>query len=398
MNKLSILVVSDLHVGTSHEHELDTKLIVNGTPNIYGQALIEYLKQLERKIDILVCAGDIGNKGCKETFKAGWSFLNTLASELSIDDVLCVPGNHDHQSRPSDESNPSGFSPKHELQFTDPPFPFNDYYKNTHFWAWNWELTQSENYNCISINSSAYHGFGSEFRHGRVALEVSKQIKDRLSQEDVKSKPLNLLICHHHPQKMDYVDVSYDGEAMEGADYLLSNIEAADIGPWLIIHGHKHYATISYGNSRTSTPPTILSAGSLSAVLYESIDSRTSNQFYLLEIDIDKSSQNGKVVGRFETYESNKLHQWQPSKSHNLPACGGFGSLYTPEQILNHLKSKINESNSFLEGDELNEFRDKIFNLPPFEFKRLERLLEKNGFMISREFSGEITEVGKRYE
>lgn len=118
----------------------------------------------------------------------------------------------------------------------------------------------------------------------------------------------------------------------------------------------------------------------------------------MLEIDIDKSSQNGKVVGRFETYESNKLHQWQPSKSHNLPACGGFGSLYTPEQILNHLKSKINESNSFLEGDELNEFRDKIFNLPPFEFKRLEKLLEKNGFMISREFSGEITEVGKRYE
>lgn len=40
----------------------------------------------------------------------------------------------------------------------------------------------------------------------------------------------------------------------------------------------------------------------------------------------------------------------------------------------------------------------KYLIYPLLSFKRLEKLLEKNGFMISREFSGEITEVGKRYE
>ena len=398
MDQLNILVISDLHVGLTHEDECDTKLIVNGTPNVYGEALIEYIQKLDRKIDLLVCTGDIGNKGCSQSFSAGWKYLKKLANDLNVNCMLCVPGNHDHQSRPLDDSNPNGFSPKHGLQFIDPPFPFDDFNKNTHFWAWNWALTISEHYNCISLNSSAYHGFGSEFKHGRIALEVSDQIKNRLSQVDIDSKPFNILLCHHHPQKMDYVDRKYDGEAMEGADYLLRQLESADIGPWLIIHGHKHYATIGYGNAHTSTPPTILSAGSLSAVLYDSIKERTSNQFYILNIDVEKSSANGKVVGSFETYESNRLNQWQPSKSQNLPARGGFGSLYTPEQIIYHLNQKINKDNSFLEGEELDEFKEKTFNLPPFELSRLDKLLEKKGFKLTRDSSDEIIEVGKRYE
>lgn len=398
MSYLNILVISDLHVGITQEDECDTKLIVNGQVNIFGQALTQYLKDMGKKFDLLLCTGDIGNKGCKDSFSAGWSYIRELAQELDIAHVMCVPGNHDHQSRPPEDSNPKGFSPKHELQFVKPSFPFDDYTKNTHFWAWNWELTETKHFNAISINSSAYHGFGSEFRHGRVAMEVCDQIKERLQDGQVTRKPFNLLLCHHHPQKMDYVDGEYDGEAMEGADYLLQSIEAADIGPWLIVHGHKHYATIGYGNSKTSAPPTILSAGSLSAVLYESIETRTSNQFYLLEIDIDKSTENGKVVGTFETYEANRLNQWQPSKSQNLPAKGGFGSLYTPEQIVFHLNSNISESNSFLEGRELDEFNSKIQHLPPFDRSRLEKLMTSNGYNVELCNHGDIVQVGKIYE
>lgn len=398
MPQIKILVVSDLHTGTNKDDEVDTKLTFDDQPNIFGKSLLAYLKDLNADIDILICTGDIGNKGCIQSFKAGWKYLNWLADELNIETILSVPGNHDHQSRPTEDKSPSGFSPKHELQFASPAFPFNDFNKNTHFWAWNWELSVNEYFNCVSLNSSAYHGFGSEFKHGRVALEVCDQIESRLLSSDIKPKPFNLLICHHHPQKMDYIDKTYDGEAMEGADYLLNKLENSDLGPWLIIHGHKHYATICYGNSRTSCPPTILSAGSLSAVLYHTLALQTSNQFYILTIDIDLTNEYGKVVGTFETHEANPLNNWQPSSSENLPAKGGFGSLYTTAQILSYLRNVINPDNSFLEGDELMDFKKKILNMPPYELNSLLRKLADEGFNLTHDSDGEITEIGKCYE
>jgi Icc-related predicted phosphoesterase len=394
MANLNILVLSDLHVSVNPEDINDTKLIINDTNNIYGDSIIDYIKNLDKSIDLLVCSGDIGNKGCFKSFEAGWSYINRVASELSINEVLCVPGNHDHQSRPASGMNKLGFSPKHQLQFSKPPFPFQSFEKNTHFWAWNWATYNTDSYNSICLNSSAYHGYGDEFKHGRIAVEVSDQIKNHLKSAQIEPKPINLLICHHHPEKMEHVDNDYDHEQMEGAQYLLSALEDADIGPWLIIHGHKHYATLGYASSQTSTPPTILSAGSLSAVLYDGIKDRTSNQFYILSVDLEQTEFNGKAVGVFETHEANKLNHWQPSTSNNLPASGGFGSLHTPQQILNYIKSVLSESSPFIEGAELNPLKEKMKSLTPAEVVLLERLFEKNKVSINKCQNKEIIEVG----
>jgi hypothetical protein len=393
MNGLNILVISDLHTGICQEDNKDSKLYVDDDINIYGKSFIEYLKKLNKNIDLLVCSGDIGNKGNIESFHAGWKFINHLIDELKIPAYLCVPGNHDHQSLPPKNSS-SGFSPKHELQFCTPRFPFDCFEKNTHFWAWNWAASHTEQYNAISLNSSAYHGYGDEFKHGRVAVEVSKQINSYLSSSKVTKKPLNILVCHHHPEKMEDVDEDYDYEAMDGAQYLLSSIQSADVGPWLIIHGHKHYATLSYASSRTGTPPTILSAGSFSAVLYKEIASRTSNQFYYLSVDLDETIKNGKVVGTFETHEANPLNSWQPSTSSNLPAKGGFGSLHTPHSILHQVKSTLSKQVPFLEGIELDPFKDMTKHLPPEDAVRLEKLLEENSISIERCSRNEIIQIG----
>ncbi|ACJ27812.1 hypothetical protein swp_1009 [Shewanella piezotolerans WP3] len=393
MKTVNFLVISDLHAGLSQDSASDTKLILRDKHNVFGDRLINYIKGLDEHIDYLVCTGDIGNQGCNKSFQAGWEYVNKMAQELSIQDILCVPGNHDHQSRPPQDDK-YGFSPKHELQFIQPSFPFSCFNKNTHFWAWNWELTSTDTFNVVSINSSAYHGYGSEYKHGRIALEITDQIKQKLISGKVDRKPFNVLLTHHHPKKMDFVDSKYDSQAMEGADYLLRALEAADLGPWLIIHGHKHYAQIGYANSQIQGSQLILSAGSLSAVLYEAIEHRTSNQFYLLSVEPDKSEYLGKVVGKFRTYEANKLHEWQPSKSNNLPANGGFGSTHTPDQVVNDLKKLINEDNPFLEGDELNQFKEKIEHFTPDEICRLNSRLESNMFSVTRCSDNHIVEVG----
>ncbi|EOK6316004.1 metallophosphoesterase [Vibrio parahaemolyticus] len=397
MEDVNILVISDLHAGISEEAASDTKLILHNPSNTFGDRLISYIKKLDEKIDYLICTGDIGNQGCKDSFKAGWEFINKMAQELSVKEVLCVPGNHDHQSRPPSDDK-YGFSPKHELQFIQPPFPFSCFHKNTHFWAWNWELTQTNDCNVVSINSSAYHGYGGEYKYGRVALEVTEQIKAKLESEEVDRKPFNILLTHHHPRKMDFVDSEFDGQAMEGAEYLLRALEEVDVGPWLIIHGHKHYAQLGYANSQIQGSQLVLSAGSLAAVLYEAIENRTSNQFYMLSIDKDKSEYFGKVVGKFKTYEADKIEEWQPSKSNNLPASGGFGSSVTPDQVVHDLRGSINDENPFLEGDELNELEERIAYFTPGEMNRLNSRLESNNISIVRCPDNHIVEVGFRNE
>lgn len=61
MEDINILVVSDLHAGISEAAASDTKLILQGTNNTFGDRLISYIKKLDEKIDYLICTGDIGN-------------------------------------------------------------------------------------------------------------------------------------------------------------------------------------------------------------------------------------------------------------------------------------------------------------------------------------------------
>jgi metallophosphoesterase superfamily enzyme len=112
MSNVKILVISDLHAISCHGERTDSHLFFEGKESDWGNSLINYIKELELTIDVLICAGDIANKANKLSFENGWSFVNQLKEELGISHLLCVPGNHDHQSRDGKD-----FSPKHQLQF-----------------------------------------------------------------------------------------------------------------------------------------------------------------------------------------------------------------------------------------------------------------------------------------
>ncbi|MEI8668640.1 metallophosphoesterase [Pseudoalteromonas sp. B131b] len=322
MDKLKFLIISDLHSSVGKEHCEDSKLTFNsdGTSGEHGNTFIQYLESLNQDFNFLVCPGDISNKGDVDGFKAGWSFINKIKNDLSIDTLLCVPGNHDHQSRPG-----TSFSAIHEIKFVTPSFPSESRKSNTHFWGWHWSHIEFDDCNIIKLNSSAYHGLNNEYRHGRVAIETSKQIRHYLESPKFEEKKFNILLCHHHPMKMEQVDSRFDEESMEGGQMLLNELEEADVGPWLIIHGHKHFANLTYGPSQTGEPPVIFSAGSLGANLYPEIENRTCNQFYIIEIDLLKTSSEERLVGKFEAYSWNLMKGWHPSECDHLPHKGGFG-------------------------------------------------------------------------
>jgi len=392
--KVRFLVLSDLHAIIDEKLRDDSHLIFTGGSCSYSEAFKKYLLSLSVDIDYLICAGDISNKACSQGFEQGWVFLNQLKEDIGAKGLLCVPGNHDHQSRHS----PEVFSPKHNLQFIAPLFPTNCFTKNTHFWAWNWCVIEEADFNAFLINSSAYHGFGDkEYEKGRVSKETAQQIVKYINSGSFTRKPFNILLCHHHPFKMDHVDSRLDIESMELGSYLVRELHQTRSGAWLVVHGHRHYADITYAQSATDTPPVVLSAGSFSAKLYPELAGRTSNQFYILEIDLESTEESNKLVGQFNTHECPYPTFWQPSTSDNLPAKGGFGSDKTSGMIANDIKNMIDDENPFLEVTELEVFRDSVENLMPQGFKELIKSLEDFGLSVRTE-ANMIVEVGKSNE
>ncbi len=391
-NKLRLLVISDLHAIVDSSKKTDSHLYFNNGESEYGNAFINYVKKLDHDIDVLICAGDIANQAEQDCFIAGWNFVRRVKDELNIPELLCVPGNHDHQSRTE-----SIYDPKHQLQFIQPSFPFDCSEKNTHFWAWHWCHSEGKilSYNAISLNTSAYHGFNDEGAHGRISSDVADQISKFISSQFFVKKPINILLCHHHPQKMEHVDRSEDNECMQGGQYLLHKLHGANKGPWLVIHGHKHFADVTYAPAPGMNPYVIFSSGSISARLHGGIEDRTSNQFYIIEIDLDKCISEGKAVGTLETHERLRGLKWGESTSSNLPAKSGFGSAITPKAVADKITALISESNPYLNEQDLSQFHDLAANFTPHDFNSLVRELEENGLSVDHKCNV-IVEVGKR--
>lgn len=376
-SKIRLLVMSDMHAMEGNEWDNDSRLLFNNKgESEFGEGLLRHLKGLGLKFDALICPGDISNKASVKGFELGWQFLNRIKYELQIPSLISVPGNHDHISR-----NVEGvFCPKHHLQFIEPSFPFECIKKNTHFWAWNWAPVIGDDFNLISLNSSAYHGYqDKEWQKGRLATEVTDQIYNYVKSNDFDRKVFNLLVCHHHPMKMEMVEKTYDGEVMEGGQYLLSKLQEVDKGPWLIIHGHKHYASLDYYSGVDGSPHTVLSAGSVSAKIHENIEDRASNQFYILEIDLKQTSENDRVVGLFTTYEWKVDTGWRLSTLPNLPARGGFGSVIQVGSVVSKVVDLLRTDGPFLREEDLDEIHSMTQHLPPKALQKLRnRLKEKS--------------------
>ncbi|NLS13900.1 metallophosphoesterase [Vibrio sp. SM6] len=376
---MKILLLSDLHavIDGDSKNFSNTRLHLDSTGSgEWGDGLVTYITSLGIQYDLIVCCGDIANKGCQQSFLAGWKFLHKISNHFSKAKLICAPGNHDHQSRPDPADIQSGFSPKHQLQFCSPPFPFVSHEKNTHFWAWNWYMDDTcPDSNLLLVNTSAYHGFNDEYKHGRIALETVNQIEEHLeSLEEIKA--LNILICHHHPQRMEHAHNDYDGQQMAGGQKLLHSIQNVDKGPWLILHGHKHYACISTASSEGQTPPIVFSAGSASAKYKDLIE----NQFYSLNINIEKTKEEERIVGTFETHQFTPGGGWAPSESSKMPARSGLGSRETATRLIKEL-NRLLENEEFLEGEELERINLELGYFLPKEFEKFTKRLAANSLV-----------------
>ena len=225
------------------------------------------------------------------------------------------------------------------MQSLNPIFPCDFGDENSYFWAWNFDVLTSENANILVLNSSAHHGINDEFLHGRVSEITIKKALEKIKKTE--KKKINILLCHHHIQKQEDLDIQ-EYDAMHGAERLLTGLTENDEYDWLIIHGHKHYPKIYYGSTGTGSSIPIISAGSFSGDITGKLQSRVSNQFYIIDI-YEQYTESLGIVGQITAWDWAHGRGWvKASLNSGLPHKAGFGHQFHKRNVIRDL-SKLQE-------------------------------------------------------
>lgn len=355
----------------------------------------------ELSADILICGGDLGDRAVPQALQYAWKQINEIGDLLGAAEVLASAGNHDVDSRFAHNDHDA----KGQLLSLDPSFPTQHESNWMEYWAKNYTILSSHGIRFTMVNSSAFHGYQKpreshktedhppEYLNGRVAdrtLDTLKVELDRLGEH-----PINVLLCHHHPAKNDVVGLT-DYSHMKNGDRLLNLLDSADVGPWLVLHGHKHIPRI-FNAPGSSSSPTIFSAGSFAAKQYPEIQDIARCEFYLLDLIVPEAMGSGSVKGKVSVWQWSYGVGWKRGKHGNgMGYSAAFGSRVDVEELAKETADKLKSANSGqrIEWADILKTEPKIEYLIPDDAKRFFAVLSKRHNVDSlRNDAGEISEL-----
>jgi hypothetical protein len=280
----------------------------------------------------------MGDKANSAAQQYVWAKIQEIGSALGAPLVLGTAGNHDMDSRYTNDYDARG-----ALQSLTPRFPGLDEAACDRYWSRNYVIHEESDWRIVILNSAAYHGArapkgdehagSEEFERGRISLRTVASLGSELSA--LSQKPLNILLCHHHPVRNAEIPPSKDYSEMVSGDVLLNKVSELDIGDWIFVHGHKHYPRIWYAGGSSGKSPVIMSAGSFSARLYSEIAGFARNQFYivdfpLLEIERERTG----VLGRIAAWDWTQSYGWQEARpGSGIHHQSGFGWRENPNRV-----------------------------------------------------------------
>lgn len=199
-----------------------------------------------------------------------------------------------------------------------------------------------EDYRVVVFNSCARHTQDpKDYERGLIAESTLEWLEDELAAiHDPKSHKVNLFLCHHHP-------VQHDEKKLGAYDFMLNGTQLLSMlgkyGSWMVIHGHKHHATVRYDGSNAVKPIPIFSAGTLSAHKESLGGEGFNNQFYIVEIDTDSVKYGLKGNIRAWTWAANRWIKTQ-SKKDGIKDGSGFGFRGSLSDIVPKIDSLISNA------------------------------------------------------
>lgn len=397
---MRIAVLTDLHA-------FDADHNATGAPpswlrtdgNRRGGPLADPFKSLERLIDgppqltadFLLCAGDLTDKAQPAALTYVWRELSTLAGKLGAE-LIATAGNHDLDSRNS----LGGVDPKELLHGLRPRFPVPHEAEFNKYWAQSFVVLERADCRFLVVNSASSHGYGGSnykdvFEHGYISDRTIEAIVEELVGGGPRDR--NILLCHHHPVRNNRLHATDESE-MRNGEKLLSALDNAGVGDWLVVHGHRHVSDLAYAAGGSSSA-TVLSAGSFSVSLPASLG-QAQNEFYL--VDFGHSPGIRPLRGTIETWAWQMGAGWhKPGGLVGLPAMSGFGARVHPAQLAARIREVVSETPLTPVKWETIETRvpDVKFTLPP-DIQRAIALLELDGVGISRSPQGLPSELQLR--
>lgn len=370
-----VFVLSDIHAYTSartltEEVSQPSYIDVSQVRNGAGQCPLEGVSKLiqDEKIsaDLLVCCGDLCDRADVAGIKFVWDKLHAIKAQLGAEQMAVTVGNHDVDSRLQKTS----YDPKEQIQTLVPRFPLGEDTHFDRFWSRHFTILDDGNTRIVIANTCAFHGTGDELNHGRLSDFTLKEILQHLKGDGFRK--LNILLCHHHPQKHSEYNLG-DSDDMQNGQKLLDLLGDEEFGEWIIFHGHKHCPKLSYASGGVASP-IVFSAGSISARLYPELGAHVRNQCYLVEFPIDKFKDFG-VVGNFVAWDWVNGSGCIPAGEHSgLPHKGGFGNRSNLWKVAAKIAELLPSPGRIKWKDVLDRMPDLAFILPT-DLKALKNLL-----------------------
>ena len=411
LSSLKVAVVSDLHFANSEKVQ-DTKyhswLIFNpdgSMNNSFWSSLLDKIKKSGIKADILVCPGDITTHAETTALKFAWAKLNELAKALGCSILATATGNHDVNSRGTDVKNlirdlDKDHSLVETLKQLTPAYPLVDLANPSAITGHNNRIqyfgadflysSGNDLYNLVILNSCASHTSDpTSYERGYVSASTHQWLESALKEKfNPREKKLGILVCHHHPiLHSDHNIGTYD--FMKGGHELLQMLNK--YGNWIVIHGHKHHAKLSYfadGGKNT----VVFSAGTLSHHKDQLGDDFT-NQFYVIDIDTAKSK--GIPKGTLDVY-SWQGNYWALSKRRKdgVFTGVGFGEMGCLEELAEKI-SEIVHPVTGVEWDKILQDFPQLKHRLPKDLEHLETNLQAYDIDITTNADGEIFKLEK---
>ena len=383
-----ILVLSDIHAcaGDATSSAAESYVSTSGLKHVGTldpfDDLERILAEYKGKICAVISPGDLTNKAHEQGVRYVWDRLNKIRTLLNAPVVIATPGNHDLDSRFSQND----FDARGSAMLVNPPMPNGLRQNYLEFWAEHFTVFDQIGARFVALNSAAYHGSGknpqAEMEHGRISVPTLEMLKARLTG---LPPSVNFLICHHHPIAHDEI-ADADYSAIDGGGRLLKLLGDCNIGPWIIVHGHKHRPRLFYSPGRASSP-VILGAASFSAQINRDAQNKSPNQFHIIELNHSGAKAIGSdLAGRVKSWNWTVGEGWKPATgSFGLPSECGFGYRNGADPLKDKIIDKL-KGHPFLSWATLSALLPEILYLLPDDEKTLMGALRNASVHILEEF------------
>ncbi|MGN7920182.1 metallophosphoesterase family protein [Lysobacter sp. 22409] len=349
---VKLAILSDLHFASDEKGKDETHVVLSRqhVPKQHPYYdLLSLIDSSKLQVDIVLCPGDITYQADQAALSHAWSAINTIAEKLGAAHVFAATGNHDILSRNAITS-PEIWEYLKQLQPTY-PYPQANLEQRLFYWAEHFLIANVDGVRIVVLNTCNSHSRGeAEYLHGRVTDYTIARLESELAKQDACS--FNILLCHHHPMKHpDLNQFMPDYSEMRQGTKLLSTLEATNQA-WMVIHGHKHSPRLDYAQGPSGGAPVVFSAGSFSAILSPAHFSGVSNQFYIVELDLEYIGANG-TAGVVRAWDWREGQSWIPARPFEglkgrIPTGAGFGHKSNPAADARYIAHKFNKKKRIL--------------------------------------------------